>query len=348
MNLPLPYLLQPENICYFDDNFFYIGNRKTFPKVKEFYKCNNCLEISIALGEMITQGGGPLQVALTSFRYIARLMDRNIIPFSYIALEENINLIKNARKTNTTMSRCINEILQEYNSKMKNEYYSLCDFIIDINNTIDKKEKEFDDMYNNMGKYGASLIKDNDTILTTCFAEHSFLLSLFYAKEMGKRIKVLVNETRPYFQGTRLTAPSIYEMNIDVEIISDAMGSFFMQRGEINQYMSAADLVCMDGTVVNKIGTNQNAICANYYNIDYTAFAMSPDKNKNSFEDITIEYRDSKELLEINGEIIGDNRINALYPAFDIIESKLVTNIVTNKGIFKPNEIKGVYRWTQL
>ena len=347
MDLTLPYLLRPENICHFDDNFFYIGNRKKFPKEKEFYKCSNCNEISIALKDMITQGGGPLQVSLTSFRYIARLMDRNIIPFNYNALEKNINLIKNARKTNTTMSRCTNNILKEYKAKMNNQFYTLCNFIVDINNTIDQKEKEFNDIYYNMGKLGASLICDNDTILTTCFAEHTFLLSLYFAKEMGKRVKVLVNETRPYFQGTRLTAPSIYEFGIKVEIISDAMGSFFMQRGEINQYMSAADLVCMDGTVVNKIGTNQNAICANYYNIPYTAFAISPDNTKNSIKDIIIEYRDSRELLEINGEIIGDIKIGAIYPAFDVIESKLVTNIVTNKGIYKPHEIKGVFKWMQ-
>ncbi len=122
------------------------------------------------------------------------------------------------------------------------------------------------------------------------------------------------------------------------------MGSFFMQKDLVTHYMTAADLVCMDGTVVNKIGTNQNAICANYYNIPYTAFAMSPDTTKDSYKDVHMEYRDGNELLQVEDKFIGDPNIGALYPAFDIVKKELVTNIVTGKGVFKPDEIRGVFK----
>ncbi|MCY1152453.1 MAG: translation initiation factor 2 [Sphaerochaetaceae bacterium] len=344
MNTRLPYLLQPYNICHFKDSTFYIGNRKTYPNEKSFVECTSCKQIGDALRMMITQGGGPLQVALTAFRYIASEMDRKILPFSYNSLEKEILYIVNARVTNTTMKRCVYSVLDILRNRFIDPTFNTTDLIIEINKIIDDKESEFNEIYFNMGKLGSSLIKDNDTILTTCFAEHSFILSVYFAKESGKKVSVLVNETRPYFQGTRLTAPSLHELKIDVKIISDAMGSFFMQKNMISHYMSAADLVCMDGTVVNKIGTNQNAICAKYYNIPYTAFAMSPDPSKNTSEDIQMEYRDGSEILKYNDEYIGDKTITALYPAFDVVDNSLVTNIVTNKGIFKTNEIRGVFK----
>jgi methylthioribose-1-phosphate isomerase len=344
MKVKLPYLLQPYNICHFVDSTFYIGNRKLFPKEKSFVTCTNCQQIGDCLKMMITQGGGPLQVALTSFRYIANEMDRYSIPFTYKSLETEILYIVNARVTNTTMKRCVNDILNTVKPRFLDSLFTPTDLLILINILVDKIENDFDETYYRMGKLGSTLIKDKDTILTTCFAEHTLLLSLYFAQKEGKDIRVLVNETRPYFQGTRLTAPSLKELNIDVKIISDAMGSFFMEKKQIQHYMSAADLVCMDGTVVNKIGTNQNAICANYYNIPYTAFSIAPDLAKESYEDIRMEYRSPSELLVYNEEYIGDSTIGALYPAFDIIDPKLVTNIVTNKGILKPSQIRGVFK----
>jgi methylthioribose-1-phosphate isomerase len=344
MKTRLPYLLQPYNICHFKDSIFYVGNRKTYPNEKSFVECSCCKEIGDALRLMITQGGGPLQVSLTAFRYIASQMDRKILPFSFDSLEKEILFIVKARVTNTTMKRCVYNILDIMRNRFIDPTFSPTDLVIELNQIIDEKEREFDDIYYKMGKLGSSLIKDNDTILTTCFAEHSFILSVYFAQEDGKKVSVLVNETRPYFQGTRLTAPSLDELKIDVKIISDAMGSFFMQKNMINQYMSAADLVCMDGTVVNKIGTNQNAICAKYYNIPYTAFAMSPDPTKITSDDIQMEYRDGNELLKYDDKFIGKKTISALYPAFDIIDKSLVSNIVTNKGIFKADEIKGVFK----
>ncbi len=344
MNTRLPYLLQPYNICHYKDSIFYIGNRKNYPNEKSFVECTCCKQIGDALRLMITQGGGPLQVALTAFRYIASQMDRNILPFSFDTLEREILYIVKARVTNTTMKRCVYDVLDIIRNRFIDPTFNSTDLIIELNKIIDEKEKEFDDVYYNMGKLGSTLIKDNDTILTTCFAEHSFILALYFAKEDGKDVSVLVNETRPYFQGTRLTAPSLNELSIDVKIISDGMGSFFMQKNMINQYMSAADLVCMDGSVVNKIGTNQNAICAKYYNIPYTAFAMSPDPSKSTLKDVQMEYRDGSEILKLNDKYIGDKEISALYPAFDVIDKSLVTNIVTNKGIFKVDEIRGVFK----
>ncbi|MBK5201348.1 MAG: translation initiation factor 2 [Spirochaetaceae bacterium] len=338
MELKLPYLLKNSNICYYDEQKLYIGNRKIFPFEKSFVICSNSEEISTAIKNMITQGGGPLQVALTSMCYLTSQMCNNILEYDFDTLCKNMQTIINSRPTNTTMKRVIEELLLKLKEVMiKSTPIQFRDYVIEC---VKEKEHEEDLVYHNMGLLGSSLLNDGDTILTTCFAEHTLILSIYYAIKEGKSIKVLANETRPYFQGSRLTAPSMKEMGIPVNIITDSMGAYFMRNGEVNHYMSASDLVCMDGTVVNKIGTLSNAIAAYYYGIPYTAFSMSPDKTKTDKNKIKMELRDGKEILNIFNHPISEEGIEALYPAFDIIDSKLVTNIVTNKGIFSPNKIK--------
>jgi methylthioribose-1-phosphate isomerase len=338
MKLELPYLLQSKNICYFEGDIFYIGNRKKFPFERSFICCKNVEQIALAIKNMITQGGGPLQVSLTSLIYIATLMENKVIPYSFEQLQKSQRIITSSRPTNTTMKRVSEGILE----KLENEMISLnpTQFKNVVINAVKEKEDEENAIYHNMGLWGASLINDGDTVLTTCFGEHTLILSLYYAKKSGKKISVLANETRPYFQGARLTAPSLTEMEIPVKIISDGMGAYFMRQQAVNHYMTASDLVCMDGTVVNKVGTLPNAIAAEYYGIPYTAFSMSPDKTKEDISFIEMEMRNGQELLNVFNHKISDENIGALYPSFDIINKELVTNIVTNKGIFKPKEIK--------
>lgn len=338
MKLELPYLLRDTNICYFEGENFFIGNRKKFPSERSFVCCKSVDEIANAIKNMITQGGGPLQVSLTSLIYIASLMENNVIPYSFEQFKKSQRVITSSRPTNTTMKRISEDLL----AKLKNEMEALnpTQFKNVVINAVKEKEEEENVIYNNMGLWGSSLINDGDTILTTCFAEHTLILSLYYAIRDNKKIKVLANETRPYFQGARLTAPSLNEMGIPVEIICDGMGAYFMRQKSVNHYMTASDLVCMDGTVVNKIGTLSNAIAANYYGIPYTAFSMSPDKTKLNKNMIDMELRDGREILNVFGHKISEDSIKALYPSFDVIDKELVSNIVTNKGIFTPKEIK--------
>ncbi len=338
MKLELPYLLQSKNICYFEGENFYIGNRKIFPFERSFVCCKSVEEIAYSIKNMITQGGGPLQVSLTSLIYIATMMENKVIPYSFEQLQKSQRIITSSRPTNTTMKRASEVILEKLESDM--EHLNPTQFKNVVISAVKEEENEENTVYNNMGLWGASLINDGDTILTTCFAEHTLILSLYYAMKEGKKVKALANETRPYFQGARLTAPSLNEMGIPVEIICDGMGAYFMRGNSVNHYMTAADLVCMDGTVVNKVGTLPNAIAANCYGIPYTAFSMSPDTTKEDKSMIEMELRDGSELLNVFGHKISDNDIGAIYPSFDVIDKELVSNIVTNKGIFKPKEIK--------
>jgi methylthioribose-1-phosphate isomerase len=337
MMIGLPYLLRKENICHISDGAVQIGDRRVFPFEKRFEACSSVEEVSTALKAMVTQGGGPLQVAFTTLRFIADGMQQQRYAYSFAELTRLVGLLISARPTNTTMRRVMLALLEELSPFCKREV-PVEEFVRLLNLLVDSQERVYDDVYHQMGRIGSTLIEDADVILTTCFAEHTFLLSLAYAKEQGKNISVLVNETRPYLQGSRLTYPSLLEMGIEAHIITDGMGAHYLAEGKITKYMTASDLVCLDGTVVNKVGTLSNAVACKYYKVPYYAFSISPDPTKRTSSDIPMEERDGEEVLYCLGKATTCEG-RALYPSFDCIEPSLVQGIVTPKGVFAPSEL---------
>lgn len=334
----LPYLLQKENICHIGDGCVHIGDRRAFPFEKRFEPCSTVEQVALALRAMVTQGGGPLQVAFTTMRFIAEGMDQGRIPFSFEELKRLVGLLISSRPTNTTMRRVMLSLLAEVSPLFENAVERGA-FALRLNALVDEQEHYYETLYHQMGKLGSTLIEEGDVILTTCFAEHTFLLSLAYAKEEGKSISVLVNETRPYLQGSRLTYPSLREMGVDAHLITDGMGAHYLAQGTITKYMTASDLVCMDGTVVNKVGTLGNAVACNYYKVPYYAFSISPDPTKLTSSDIVMEERDGEEVMHCLGQATTCEG-RALYPSFDIIEASLVKGIVTPKGVLAPSSLR--------
>jgi len=193
--------------------------------------------------------------------------------------------------------------------------------------------------YAKRGRLGADLIEDGDGILTMCFAEASFILALAFAHADGKHIHVYVPETRPFLQGAKLTAPSIHELGIPVTLMGDNMASGLMDQGKIQKYFTAADLITLDGHVVNKVGTFQHAIAAQYHNIPYYAFAWGFDPTKPDRDSIDIEMRDPAEMKQALGRPTTHPDIPAIYPAFDVTPPELVSGVITKDGVLRPNLI---------
>jgi len=154
-----------------------------------------------------------------------------------------------------------------------------------------------------------------------------------------------VPETRPYLQGAKLTAPSITEMGIEANLITDNMPAHVMREGHINKYITAADLITVDGHVCNKIGTYQNAITAFDHNIPYFAFAWGRDDNKLTRDDIEIEERDPAEIRQALGQATTIDTVGARYPTFDITPPKYVAGVVTTSGVVSPYTLKNIKDW---
>ncbi|HHL43913.1 MAG TPA: translation initiation factor 2, partial [Hellea balneolensis] len=196
-------------------------------------------------------------------------------------------------------------------------------------------------IYHLRARHGAKMIADGDGILTMCFAETSFVLAMVLAKKSGKSFTVYVPETRPYLQGARLTAPSLHEVGIQTKLITDGMASALMSEGKIQKYVTAADLITLDGHVVNKVGTLQNAIAAHHHGIAYFVYAWGFDQSKPNRQSVEIEWRNPQDIRQCRGMQTTLNDIDASYPAFDITPPHLVAGVITKHGIFSPYDLNG-------
>ncbi|PNR93572.1 S-methyl-5-thioribose-1-phosphate isomerase [Petrotoga sp. 9PWA.NaAc.5.4] len=193
------------------------------------------------------------------------------------------------------------------------------------------------------------LIKDGDTILTHCNAgalatsKYGTATSPIYiAKEKGWNIKVYADETRPYLQGSRLTAFELNQAGIEVVLICDNMAGWVMKQGKINTVIVGADRIARNGDVANKIGTYSVAVLAHRHGIPFYVAAPTStiDIVCESGKTIPIEERNSREVMEFNGQKIAPDGIKIYNPAFDVTPNELITAIVTEKGILtKPYEI---------
>ena len=194
-----------------------------------------------------------------------------------------------------------------------------------------------------MGKNGAVLFDNNDTIMTHCNAgalatvAYGTALGVVRAiKESGKNIKVIATETRPVMQGSRLTTFELKHEGIDVSLIPDTAVGYTMANGLINKIVVGADRILSTGHVFNKIGTYQIAIIAKQHNIPfYVAAPLSTfDLNSNT-EDVVIEQRKSSEVTSIGNKKTAPDGINVINPAFDMTPPELISGIITEKGVIR-------------
>ncbi|HEU4685713.1 MAG TPA: S-methyl-5-thioribose-1-phosphate isomerase [Nitrospira sp.] len=200
-----------------------------------------------------------------------------------------------------------------------------------------------------MGRHGAQLIGDGQTILTHCnagalaTAGYGTALGVIRAAwEQGKKIQVIADETRPVLQGARLTAWELTEDKIPVTLITDNMAGALMREGKIDLCIVGADRIAANGDVANKIGTYSVAVLARAHQIPFYVAApySTIDLNTKSGDDITIEQRSPSEITTIHGSRpIAPKGVAVLNPAFDVTPARLISAVVTERGVFKPEQL---------
>lgn len=197
-----------------------------------------------------------------------------------------------------------------------------------------------------ISEYGLSLVKDGDGILTHCNAGAlatsrygTGLGTLLYGAEKGYRFHAYVDETRPLLQGARLTSYELSNAGIDCTLICDNMAGLVMKQGKIQACFVGCDRVAANGDTANKIGTSSVAVLADYYKVPFYVFCPTStiDASCKSGEDIVIEERPSEEIKTMFFEKpSAPEGVKCYNPAFDVTDNKLITAIVTEKGIFHP------------
>ncbi len=247
------------------------------------------------------------------------------------AVEKQKNIIKNS----TSDIKGIVEELKQNGIKLEDE---------DI--AINKK----------IGDYGAEVVPKGATILTHCNA--GGLATVGYGTALGvvrsafakdNTIQVFADETRPRQQGARITTLELTMDGIPTTLITDGMCSYFMKKGMIDMVCVGADRIAANGDTANKIGTYTLAIAAKYHNIPfYIAAPLSTiDPSIKSGDEIPIEERAREEVTHINGKIICAPEVNIINPGFDVTPHELITGIITEAGILRPdykNSIAEVFK----
>lgn len=194
-----------------------------------------------------------------------------------------------------------------------------------------------------LGKFGAELLADGDTVLTHCNAgalatagDYGTALGVIRgAIDAGKKIAVIADETRPFLQGSRLTAWELSKDDIPVTVITDNMAGHVMKSGKINAVVVGADRIAANGDAANKIGTYMVAVLARKHDIPfYVAAPISTlDLSLKSGDEIPIEERDGKEVTHIREQQLAPDGVPVHNPAFDVTPNDLITAIITDKGV---------------
>lgn len=335
----LAFMLKFENVAWYEGGSVRILDRRIYPARVEFVTCHHHSEVAKAIADMVTQSGGP---------YAAAGMGMALAAYEVKGKPQNLQL-EYLKKAAYTLSHARPTTVKRMELVVEG-CLSAARETMDMGNNLD--EAIFLHMLNTMNNnytrtgitaaYLVDMFPDKGTIMTQCFGETIVGLMLNEARRRGKDIKVICPETRPYFQGARLTASVAHDQGFDVTVITDNMPAYAMMSKRVDLFTSAADAICMDGHVVNKVGTLQIAIAAKYFGIPYFVTG-TPDRGHDKISTVTIEERDESYVLEAMGIRTAMDGVRGYYPAFDITPPHLVSGVVTKKGIFSPYDLNRYY-----
>ena len=326
-------MLRFENIAWYEDGAVRILDRRVYPVEVRSVVCRDHHEVAKAIGDMVTQSAGPyvaaaMGMALAAHECRGRSEEEQIRYLTDAAYTVSHARPTTVKRMEKITGSCLEEAKRALAGGAGDVSEALRDFAVDMNNI----------RYARIGRtagYLAELFPEHGAVMTQCFAETIVGLMLKEAAKLGKDVRFFCPETRPYFQGSRLTASVIHDMGFDVTVITDNMPAAVMKNEGIDLFTSAADVICGDGHVVNKVGTYQIAIAAKYHGVPYYVTG-APDQGHPAVDTVKIEMREPSFVLQAMGTPTANQDVKGYYPAFDITPPELVAGVVTDQGVLSP------------
>src|SRR6202171_5565427 len=318
-------------------------DQRLLPTEEKYLTLRSCDEVADAIRTMVVRGAPAIGVsaamglALGAKQFVGSSVADLAFDFDYLC-----ETMSKTRPTAVNLFWAIERMRQTFN-QTKSRTQDLSEIKKAL---VAEAQKIFqEDLAANrtLGRFGAELIADGDTVLTHCNAgalatagDYGTALGVIRgARDAGKRVAVIADETRPFLQGLRLTAWELAKDNIPVTVITDNMAGHVMKSGKVNAVVVGADRIAANGDAANKIGTYMVAVLARKHEIPfYVAAPISTlDLSLKSGQEIPIEQRDRKEVTHIRGQQMAPEGIEVSNPAFDVTPHDLITAIITDRGV---------------
>jgi methylthioribose-1-phosphate isomerase len=326
------------------------------PREEVWLRCDTEDEVARAIRDMVVRGAPAIGcaaaygVAVAARRLAAAQPPPDPAAFS-AGLEAAIELLRQTRPTAVNLFWALGEMRAAARAALEaGGVAAAADALAARAEAIHAEDIA---MCRRIGRHGAALLPDRGAVLTHCNAGAlatggygTALGVVRAAREAGKEVRVLADETRPFLQGARLTAWELVRDGFDVTLIPDGAAAFLMSRGEVACAVVGADRIAANGDVANKIGTYALALAAARHGVPfYVAAPISTlDLATPTGADIPIEERDGAELLSLAGVQIAPAGARARYPAFDVTPAELVTAIITDRGVARPPYLESLRR----
>lgn len=334
----LAFLLQYENVAWYEAGRVRILDRRVYPEKIIYAECSSWQEVRQAIADMVTQSAGPYTAAAMGMALAAYQVRNKAAGKQRRFLEEAAYGLAHARPTTANRMGLITAGCLAVAERALEAGQDAAAAL--FNAAVDSLNRRYSIM-EKVGNYLAGLFPQGGGILTQCFGETIVGMMLKAARARSNPVRIICAETRPFLQGARLTASCAADMGFDTTVITDNMVAYAMQHEHIDLFTSAADTITRDGHIANKIGTFQIALLADRFGIPYYVTGI-PDADKKNAADISIEQRNPEETLSCHGVRHTLPAVKGLYPAFDITPPELIKGIVTDKGIYRPQEL-GTY-----
>ena len=329
------------------ENQVHILDQSVLPEDVRILDCTDYIKVAEAIRELKVRGAPAIGVtAALGVALGARQFRQQDIEGFHRHMEEVCAVLSATRPTAVNLFWAVarmKRVLTEFPHKSVKEYQ---EELLKVALAILEEDVRVN---RSLGKYGAAIIQDGANILTHCNA--GALATAGYgtalgvvraAREEGKRLRVFADETRPVLQGARLTAWELQQDGIPVTLITDNMAGALMQKKGIDCCVVGADRIAANGDVANKIGTYSVAVLAKAHGIPfYVAAPISTiDLATPNGNGIPIEERHASEVTQVHGgKMIAPVGVTVWNPAFDVTPAKLITGIITERGILSPHEL---------
>lgn len=324
---------EPGTVCLIDQT--------KLPRVRSTVRCATVAEVAAAIRGMVVRGAPAIGVTAAYGMALAALLSSSTDRAGLLnELEAAKTTLDAARPTAVNLRWATDRMVEvARTSRVDDPVSEIAERLLVEAHAIHDEDYR---MCRAIGEHGAALLGQSTRVLTHCNAGGlattgygTALAPIRTAHVQGKQLHVLVDETRPFLQGSRLTAWELQEAGIQQTLITDNMAGYFMRRGEIDCVIVGADRVVANGDVANKIGTYGLAVLARAHGIPFyvaaplsTVDLATPDGSR-----IPIEERPEKEVTHVGPSRITPEGARIRNPAFDVTPAKYVTAIVTERGI---------------